>query len=174
MDRSVAVANEFLKKPGGRSLTQMQLQKLVYFAHGWNLALNDEPLTLDMPEAWAYGPVYQDLYDHTKYFGKAAIGRLITPDDDEAVRFFTGSKSDRPAYSAVLTVRERAIVDHVWRRYGSLGGPKLSNLTHQPGTPWFKTYKGGKGKNEPIENALIKEHYEQIAQKARATAARPI
>lgn len=173
MDRSVAIANEFLKKPGGRNITQMQLQKLVYFAHGWNLALSHEPLTSDVPEAWAYGPVYADLYDHTKFFGKSPIGRLITPDDDEAGRFFTRSKPSRPAYQARLSEREEAIIAHVWQRYGKLGGAQLSKLTHQPQTPWARTYKGGKGKNEPIDNRLIQEHYEQLAERLRVSAARP-
>jgi hypothetical protein len=99
---------------------------------------------------------------------------LITPDDDEAVRFFGGGKSGRPAYSAHLTRREHSIIDHVWRKYGALGGTRLSNLTHQPGTPWFATYRAGRGRNEPIDNLLIKEHYDEIArraaQNARATA----
>lgn len=170
MDRSLAIANEFLRMPGGRALTQMQLQKLVYFAHGWNLALNGEPLVTEPPEAWTYGPVFPDLYDHTKYFGKGAIGRTITPDDDEAARFFTRSKSGRPAYQARLTPRERSIIDHVWRRYGTLTGGKLSSLTHQPGTPWFQTYRHGEGKNQPIDNRLIREHYERLAERARGTA----
>lgn len=174
MDRSVAIANEFLKMQGGRALTQMQLQKLVYFAHGWNLALNGEPLVDEAPEAWTYGPVFPDLYEHTKFFGKAPIGRLITPDDDEVARFFTRSKSSRPAYMANVSERESAIIRHVWKRYGSLSGPRLSALTHQPGTPWFETYRDGKGKNKPINAELIKGHYDQLAQRARETAARAV
>ncbi|HQS97664.1 MAG TPA: DUF4065 domain-containing protein, partial [Novosphingobium sp.] len=73
MDRSVAIANEFLRKAGAVGLTQMQLQKLVYFSHGWALGLTEQPLTTDGPEAWAYGPVYPDLYDHTKFFGRGSI-----------------------------------------------------------------------------------------------------
>jgi uncharacterized phage-associated protein len=171
MDRSVAIANEFLKMPGGRALTQMQLQKLVYLAHGWNLALNGEPLVTEPPEAWSYGPVFRDLYDHTKYFGSAPVGRAITPDDDEAARFFTRSKSGRPAYQANLTPHEKAVIERVWKRYGSMDGSKLSSLTHKPGTPWFVTYRQGKGKSDTIPNSLIREHYEQLAQRAREVAA---
>ena len=107
MDRSVAIANEFLRRAGKAGLTQMQIQKLVYFAHGWNLALSNEPLTTDSPQAWNYGPVYSDLYDHTKYFGRGQIDRPITPDDDEAIRFFMDAKSDAKPYKADLSHREK-------------------------------------------------------------------
>ena len=69
--RAVSIANEFLKMPGAKeTLIQMQLQKLVYLANGWNLAINGMPLVSDNAEAWDYGPVYRALYDHTKFFGK--------------------------------------------------------------------------------------------------------
>lgn len=170
MNRSVAIANEFLRRAGKSGLTQMQLQKLVYFAHGWNLALSGEPLTSDSPEAWNYGPVYSDLYDHTKYFGRAQIDRPITPDDDEAVRFFMDTKSNAKPYRADLSHREKEIVDRVWSRYGSQSGARLSALTHQAGTPWEQTYKSGFGKSDNIPNNLIKAHYDEIARAATATA----
>jgi uncharacterized phage-associated protein len=166
MDRSVAIANEFLRRAGKTGLTQMQLQKLVYFAHGWNLALSDEPLTSDLPKAWNYGPVYPDLYDHTKYFGKSQIDREITPDDDEAARFFTKMRSGKAAYRAKLSPREIEIIDRVWRRYGSLSGARLSALTHQPNTPWSQTFASGRGKNASITNELIKGHYIDLAEEA--------
>lgn len=169
MDRSVAIANEFLRRAGSNGLTQMQLQKLVCFAHGWNLALSDEPLTSDLPQAWNYGPVYVDLYDHTKFFGRSNINREITPDDDEAIRFFSNAKSGRPAYRANLNARESEIIERVWKRYGSLSGARLSALTHQADTPWSKVYASGLGKNSTIPNELVKAHYVALAQEtARA------
>lgn len=167
MNTSVAIANEFLRRAGKAGLTQMQIQKLVYFAHGWNLALSNEPLTTDSPQAWNYGPVYADLYDHTKYFGRGQIDRLITPDDDEAVRFFTNTKSNAKPYKADLSLREKEIIDRVWNRYGSQSGAKLSSLTHQAGTPWELTYKSGTGKSDTIPNDLIKAHYDELASAAR-------
>ncbi len=55
-----AVANEFIKlakKHGKKPLTHMQLQKLVYIAHGWSFALGEEeaPLIADTVEAWDWG-----------------------------------------------------------------------------------------------------------------------
>jgi uncharacterized phage-associated protein len=165
VDRSVAIANEFLSKPGGLALTQMQLQKLVYFAHGWDLALTNTPLTVEQPEAWTYGPVYRDLYDHTKQFGSAPIGRLLSAADSQAGRMFGGAHGAAP-YKASLSPTERQIIDHVWHRYGGVFGPSLSALTHQPDTPWSLTFSGGAGKNQPINNSLIREHYRQLAQRA--------
>jgi uncharacterized phage-associated protein len=168
MDRAVAIANEFLRKPGGQSLTQMQLQKLVYMAHGWTLALTGEPLTIEEPEAWDYGPVYSDLYDHTKLFGRSAIGREITSDDDEAARFFARERGSATPYVANLTTEQRQIIDQVWARYGNLSGARLSSLTHQPGTPWSQTYDGARGR--VIKNEAIQAHYCDIAQRAQAAS----
>lgn len=57
------IANEFIRRGlrEGRAFDQMQLQKLVYIAHGWCLAFSGEPLTGDRPEAWDFGPVYRRL-----------------------------------------------------------------------------------------------------------------
>lgn len=168
--RAVAIANEFLKLPGAAErLTQMQLQKLAYIAHGWNYAINGEPLISDDPEAWTYGPVYRDLYDHAKFFGKEPIGRQITPDDNEISRFFSDGKRSQPPYSAQLTDRERQVIRHVWNRYGRLGGGTLSQLTHRPGTPWFEAYK--RGKNSVLNQDQIRQHYVELAARTAEASA---
>jgi uncharacterized phage-associated protein len=168
--RSMEIANEFLKpERANGSLTQMQLQKLAFIANGWNSVINGEPLIGESAQAWDYGPVYPDLYDHTKYFGKSAVGRLITPDDDEAAKFFSRHRAAEAPYSARLNEREKAVIDHVWRRYGRLDGIGLSKLTHQPGTPWFETYTK-QGKSRPITQDLIEDHYRRLAERAQAAA----
>jgi len=167
--RAVAIANEFLGMPGAtETLTQMQIQKLVYFAHGWNLVINGNRLLIDPIEAWTYGPVVRDLYDHTKFFGKSPIGRLITPGDSEPARVFAHfAEGKSPPYEASLTVRERQVIGHVWNRYGKLDAIRLSQLTHQPGTPWFDTFTK-KGRDAVITDDLIRPHYMQLAQRANA------
>jgi uncharacterized phage-associated protein len=170
--RSVEIANELLSQPGALgSLTQMQLQKLTYLANGWNWAVNGENLIGDAVEAWDYGPVYRDLYEHTKFFGKQPLTRLVTPDDSEAARVF-GRRDDAsaPPYRATLNEWEKAVVGHVWRRYGRMSGAQLSSLTHQHGTPWFETYMTA-GKSKPINQELIKRHYDELADRAQANKA---
>jgi uncharacterized phage-associated protein len=163
--RSVEIANEFLGLSRG-NLTQMQIQKLAYMSHGWNLAINDEPLIGEPARAWPYGPVYPDLYDHTKYFGKEPIGRLITDDDSVIGRFFGEDSEKSEPFKADLSPREKAVIEHVWRRYGSLGAIRLSELTHQPGTPWFNAFRNG-GQGTVLPDDEIKQHYLDLARRAR-------
>lgn len=173
--RAVAIANEFLKLPGaGERLTQMQLQKLVYFAHGWNWAINGEALVADDAEAWSFGPVYRDLYEHTRYFGRDPIGRQISPDDSQIAHVFGdqilgASRPRRSPYVAPTTDRERQVISHVAKRYAGLSGSRLSELTHRPGTPWFEAYR--RGKNTPLDQSLIRQHYANIAARVAHPAA---
>lgn len=162
MDRSVAIANAFLAKAGNSPLTQMQLQKLVFFAHGWTLAETGFPLTSDDPEAWVYGPVYRDLYDHTKFFGSGPIRRQITPDDDEATRFFLRDPSGRSAYEADLDAEEASIIKRVWKKYGNVSGSRLSAMTHRPDTPWSRTFANGQGKNKTISDDLTESYFKKL------------
>jgi uncharacterized phage-associated protein len=161
---SMAIANEFLRKPGALgNLTQMQLLKLAYIAHGWNLAVNGEALLSEPVRAWDYGPVVPELYDHIKFYGTSPIGRQITDADSEAARFFGKKKpEDGSAYQEHLTPAEHDVINRVWNRYGSYSGFKLSALTHKPGTPWFQTYFG-EGKNSIIPNDRIRAHYVELA-----------
>lgn len=162
--RAVEIANEFLCIPGAAGrLTQMHLQKLTYIAHGWNWAINGEPLVSDDIEAWSFGPVVRDLYEHTKFFGSQPIDRPITPDDSQVARFF-GKTGNAAPYTAKLTDRERQVIRQVWERYGRLSAIRLSELTHQPGTPWFQAFQ--RGRNAQIDEEAIRLHYDALAERA--------
>lgn len=78
---SIAVANFFIEKAketAVKDLSPMKLQKLVYFAHAWNLVINGEPLLTERIEAWQFGPVINRLYQETKHFGNSNIDALIS------------------------------------------------------------------------------------------------
>lgn len=47
----------------GDPITNLKLQKLVYYAQAWYLALNGERLIPDAFEAWVHGPVVPALYE---------------------------------------------------------------------------------------------------------------
>jgi uncharacterized phage-associated protein len=153
---SRAIANEFLRRRASDAWPQqLVIQKLTYIAHGWNLAINGQPLVSDAPEAWDNGPVFRSIWDHIKEYGfSGAACTLVDP----------ASKSE---ISASLTPQESAVIDHVWNKYGSRNSSDLSNMTHQVGTPWYKAYFG-KRRNAKLDNSDIRNHYIELALAGRA------
>ncbi len=168
-DWSPAIANEFIRLAAdeGKGLTQMQLQKLVYIANGWNLAIHGQPLTADQPQAWTYGPVYSELHRALKGFGRAPVTREIRNED-----FIPGVFDDAPNTPAVanLSDDERAVVERVYADYGRFHAFQLSALTHREGTPWTQVYKDGLGKFDEIPSEMIRDHFVELAQTRRAEA----
>ncbi|MBW2062839.1 MAG: SocA family protein [Deltaproteobacteria bacterium] len=85
------VADYFLWKASetGELLTNLKLQKLVFYAQAFHLAVFDKPLFQDDFEAWVYGPVCPTLYREYKEFGwnpicRDSINKLnFTPDAEE-------------------------------------------------------------------------------------------
>lgn len=146
-----AIANEFLRRRASTAWPQqMLIQKLTYIAHGWNLAINGQPLVEELPQAWDNGPVYRSLWEHIRDYGyNGETCQLIDPEKKEA-------------FSAELTSAEKSVIDHVWKKYGEFGAGKLSAMTHEPGTPWSSAYFN-RGRNAALDNAEIKKHYVDLA-----------
>lgn len=64
----------------GSFLTNLKLQKLLYYAQGWHLGLFGKPLFPDPIEAWVHGPVVRSVYRRYKDFGWSNIdGEVKTP-----------------------------------------------------------------------------------------------
>ena len=80
MYSALAVANEFLEiaERGNMGLSPMKLQKLVFLAHGWHLAIHKAPLVREGIEAWQWGPVISDLFHEVKEIGRESIDGRIT------------------------------------------------------------------------------------------------
>jgi uncharacterized phage-associated protein len=140
------VANRFLElaREQKRSLTPMQVLKLVYIAHGWMLGLNGRPLIEQPVEAWQYGPVVRDVYNGVRSYGRAPVQAPIWA-PQEALDYF-----------------EDDMVQQVFKIYGNMDGISLSNITHMPETPWAQTYRHGEF-GTVISNDLIGAHYQRLS-----------
>ena len=153
----LAVANAVLEEAHaqGKSLTIMQLLKLVYIAHGWSLGLLNMPLVDEEPEAWQHGPVFPAIYREFRRFGSQPITTLAS-----------GPFGSIP--HADLSEQQQTIIRSVVQGYGDMHAFALSRMTHQPDTPWDRVYQGGKGVSDDISNAIIAEHYKKLAHERRA------
>jgi uncharacterized phage-associated protein len=156
-----AVANEFIDIAGKGTLDPMKLQKLVYFAHGWHLAIEDAPLVRQHFEAWQFGPVIPDLYRALKDYGGGDVTRFASRFDPITSRWIAPRiPSDGPeAQSALDLVRD------VWDVYGPYSAIKLSNATHMDGTPWAKWYDPAK-QHVVIPDSDIKAYFDSLNAKA--------
>jgi uncharacterized phage-associated protein len=70
MTKAIDIANFFLKKAikTGSFLSNLKLQKLVYYSQAWHLGLNKTPIFDEDFEAWVHGPVLPSLYRQFKNF----------------------------------------------------------------------------------------------------------
>ncbi len=157
---SLAIANEFLRRAHleRRVITHMHLQKLVYLAHGWGLAVTGKPLIEDKFEAWDYGPVIRKLYDSLRYYGSGPVQRLIRTGEDVSFGAFNG-----PDVLANISADESAIIDRVWDQYKSFEAFQLSALTHADNSPWQLTYANGVGKSRVLNDNLIWDYFADLA-----------
>jgi uncharacterized phage-associated protein len=128
MTTALAVANAFIQlaEQGGAPISNMKLQKLVYFAQGFYAAFyQGQPLFQEDIEAWKYGPVIPELYHKFKIYLAGAIPSTHPYQDNTP-----------------LTPNERAIVDWVYKNLGQHSAIKLSDFSHTQGSPWDLVFNG--------------------------------
>lgn len=71
----------------GDTVTNLKLQKLVYYAQAWFLAFYNRPLFDDRLEAWVHGPAVPSLYRRFKrYQWRPILQQAVFPDMSKQVR----------------------------------------------------------------------------------------
>jgi len=100
-------------------LSNLKLQKLLYYAQGHHLAQRRAPLFTEPIQAWSHGPVVPQVYHEFKSSGNSSIE--LPPDDS-----FTWNDVD-PVTSDLLS--------RVWNTYGGYSAGRLRNMTHEE-RPW--------------------------------------
>lgn len=102
----------------GEAISNIKLQKLLYYIQGWYMGLYDEPVFEDEFQAWRNGPVIYDIYKEYEDFG--TYNPII-------------SKIENPKLSEKL---ERHIYE-VLECYGGESSFSLVALTHRE-WPWIE------------------------------------
>ncbi len=135
----------------GRPLTQMKLQKILYFAQGYHLTKYGEPVLKEDIQAWKFGPVVPEIYQQYKSYGSD----LILSNDN--VKDPTVLPSN---YSlANVATRLRDTIDYTWRATKNITAERLSSWTHNVDSPWHKSYSPYEYAVK-IENDVIKEYFD--------------
>ena len=124
---------------GAEAISNLKLQKLLYYAQGCFLALTDRPLFSDKIVAWQHGPVVETVYQTYKHCGAGSID--FTEDFDDAS----------------FTEEEKNILIQVYEVFGQYSAWKLRNMTHEE-TPWKTTAPSGEISLDGIK-AYFKENY---------------
>lgn len=140
-----------LAKQEGEAITPLKMQKLVYFAHGWYLAIYGEPLVNEHVGAWPYGPVIRAIYDEYKKYGRDAI-----PMEDDGASIGEGLQGDTKTIT---------LLNKIWEVYRTFTAFQLSNVTHEEGTPW---HKANTNNSFIIPNEEIKKYFINQAQQRKA------
>ena len=104
-----------IDRKAGDGITHLKLQKLVYYAQAWSLALRDTPLFDEPVEAWTHGPVVETVYQRFRTSRATNLPRLP-------------QKSEIDPQTALLL---RAVLE----AYGEHTARFLEDLTHRE-VPW--------------------------------------
>jgi uncharacterized phage-associated protein len=110
----------------GEELSNLKLQKLLYYAQGHVLAERQRPLFSDQIQAWSHGPVVPDVYHEYKGCGSSTIE--LSQDDP-----FTWDDVDRETAE---------LLSKVWNTYGGFSAGRLRNMTHAE-PPWRAHFRPG-------------------------------
>lgn len=128
------------------------MQKLVYYAQAWNLAMLNKELIADDFQAWVHGPVLPDLYNEYRQFSWKPIIR-------EDLKEGTLDEIKKQFEPDVLK-----ILADVEYEYFGLEPYQLEKLTHNE-DPWIFT-RSGLANDEPshriIPKQLIRDYYSKF------------
>jgi uncharacterized phage-associated protein len=116
------VAQYFLSKQDGdcgECITNLKLQKLLYYAQGFYLAMHGEPLFSEKIKAWEHGPVVPQVWHAYKDHGANSL--------------------PLPAVAAPVSASVAEFLDEVYEVYGQFSAWRLRELSHEE-RPWIEAY----------------------------------
>lgn len=125
----------------GEYLSHPNLQKLCYYAQGFNLAILKTPLFQETIQSWQHGPVVADLWQEFTEFGSGVIPIPETVD----MSIYPTSCSD--------------MLDEIREVYGQFSAWKLRDMT-QDEPPWSNAWV--RGPRTVISHDALKHYFSTL------------
>ena len=111
-------------KRNGLLMSNLKLQKVLYFIQAEFLVRNGEPCFFERIEAWPFGPVVSNVYHEYKMFGSSNIYSNLSNSFD-------------------IAERDQNIIENIVNACDSFSATQLVEITHKQ-APWRNAYANGR------------------------------
>ena len=122
----------------GCPISNLQLQKILYFIQKSFLKENNRMAFSDRIEAWKFGPVVPEVYYRYSGFGAMPITIELSSEIS-------------------LNPDDKQKIDEIVEKLRNCSPWELVEITHRPGGAWDQTVKTGCGFHDIIPISAIKE-----------------
>lgn len=138
-----------------KPISNLKLQKLLYYIQAVFLCINKRVCYNDTIEAWAFGPVIPTVYNEFKIYGSNNIPKVeyYFDDDPESPTFYSKVKFK----DDVIEQEDKDLIDGTLNLYCKYTAAQLVEMTHNE-DPWKDIYKRGE-RNLIITVESMKKYY---------------
>lgn len=132
---ALVAANAVIKSATrqGVEVTNLKIQKILYFAHAISIVQYKVPLVDSEFEAWQYGPVCREVYHELKKFE----GRPIV----DLIRVYHPATGRELQIEEEISTEQMAHIDRAVLFFGRFSASELVEISHASGGPWDYTVR---------------------------------
>lgn len=134
--------NVEMAENGAEYITNLKLQKLLYYAQGTYIAITGNKLFKDPIVAWKHGPVVENVY--YAYRDNGSNGIEFNEDFD----------------ANTIDTETKGILEQVYENFGQFSAWKLREMTHNE-RPWQETNQSEEIDLNTIKDFFLEEYIEQ-------------
>lgn len=142
MYKAITIAKYIIKRCNENSIiiSNLKLQKILYFIQAEFLVVTDSPCFQETIEAWDFGPVVPEVYYEYRMYGSASI-----PCEDYNEQF-------------MINPNDIEMINGIIDECAQFSAYQLVNITHKQ-DPWINAYRSWR--KMPISNESIKEFFKK-------------
>jgi len=137
----------YIANQDGEIVTNLKMQKLLYYAQAWYLVNFNKTLFDDEILAWSLGPVVRSVYDKYKEFRHTPI--IYKDESGEIFKKFKNKEDIN-------------FLKEFYDKFIGFSAHDLVNMSHNE-EPWKKAYKTI---SQIIEPEAMKEYYTKLYEKS--------